>query len=73
MEKAFGIKKIKMKPFLEKNLVEILNPEARKGRLYRMTDAARRQLNVSGVHKKCRRDFKLMGWIVASLNKEWLC
>ena len=66
VEKALGIKKLKMKPFLEKKLIEILNPEARKGRLYRITDTAKSQLKVSVFDKKGGRNFKLIGWIVSS-------
>ena len=66
VEKALGMKKLKMKPFVEKNLIEILNPEARKGRLYRITDTAKSQFNVSVFDKKGRRNYKLIGWIIAS-------
>jgi predicted transcriptional regulator len=66
VEKALGIKKLKMKPFLENNLVEILNPAARKGRLYRITNTARRQLDVSGFDKQGGRNYELMGWIISS-------
>jgi len=66
VEKALGIQKIKMKPFLKKNLVEILNPEARKGRLYRLTNTARRQLDVSCFERKGGRNYELIGWIVSS-------
>jgi predicted transcriptional regulator len=66
VEKALGIQKIKMKPFLKKKLVEILNPAARKGRLYRITNTARRQLDVSGFDKKGGRNYELIGWIVSS-------
>ncbi len=55
-----------MKPFVEKKLIEILNPEARKGHLYRITDTAKSQLNVSVFNKKGGRNFKLIGWIVSS-------
>jgi hypothetical protein len=66
VEKALGIRKLKMKPFVEKKLIEILNPEARKGRLYIITDKAKSQLNVSVFDKKGGRNFKLIGWIVSS-------
>ena len=56
VEKALGITKLKMKPFVEKKLIEILNPEARKGRLYRITDTPKSQLSVSVFDKKGGRN-----------------
>jgi len=37
VEKGLGIKKLKLKSFIEGNFIKPLNPEARKGRLYTLT------------------------------------
>ena len=66
VEKALGIKKLKMKPLLDKKLVKILNPEARKGRLYIITNKSRGLLNLSDVKRERGKDWDLLGWLLAS-------
>lgn len=66
IEKELGIKKLKLKPFVEKHLLKCLNPGARKGRLYVLTNKARRLLKPTGSKKAGNKDWHLMGWIVAS-------
>jgi hypothetical protein len=65
VEQKLNIKKLKMKPFLENNIVKPLNPNARKGRLYQLTPKVQRLLNVC---KKSRYniDWQVPGWILAS-------
>ena len=41
VEKELGIKKLKLKPFLNKHLLKCLNPKARKGRFYILTNKAK--------------------------------
>jgi hypothetical protein len=41
-EKELELKKIKMKPLIEKKLVVLLNPKAKKGRLYVTTEKAKK-------------------------------
>lgn len=65
VEKELQIKKLKLKPFLDKKLLESLNPDARKGRFYILTSRARRLLKLSD-SKKDRKDWALIGWIMAS-------
>jgi hypothetical protein len=66
VEKELGIKKLKLKPFLEKHLLETLNPEARKGRFYILTSKARRLLKLPSSKKGNNKDWDLIGWIMAS-------
>lgn len=64
-EKELNIRKIKLGPFTQRGLLKILNPGARKGRFYILSDKARRLLKVP----KCRnmdRDWDLIGWLISS-------
>lgn len=65
-EEELGIKKLKLKPFLEKNLLESLNPEARKGRFYMLTGKARRLLKLPCSKKEGNKNWDLIGWIISS-------
>jgi len=66
VEKELGIKKINMKPFLEKKLLKLLNPSANKGRLYVLTNNTNQYLGLSEFKKICTTDWCLIGWILAS-------
>lgn len=66
VEKKLGIKKLKLKLFLEKNLLKSLNPGARKGRFYTLTNKARGLLKVSVPKKGISKDWNIIGWIRAS-------
>ena len=66
VEKELGITKLKLKPFLEKHLLECLNPEARKSRFYIMTNKARRLFKLTVSKKEGKKDWDLIGWIMAS-------
>jgi predicted transcriptional regulator len=66
VEKQLRIKKLKLKPFLEKNLLRSLNPETKKGRLYILTEKARKLLGLYGFKKEGDKNWNLIGWIIAS-------
>lgn len=66
VEKELGIKKLKLKPYLDRNLLKSLNPGARKGRFYILTGKARRLLKLSGSKKGINKDWHMIGWINAS-------
>jgi hypothetical protein len=66
VEKQLGLKKLKMKVFLEKRMLRSLNPEARKGRLYVLTTTARRLLELTSSDNKGQIDWDLVGWIISS-------
>lgn len=66
VEKALGIRKIKMKPYLEKGLIFPLNSSGRKGRLYTLTPKARKILSLEVKEIYREADWNLIGWIKAS-------
>ncbi len=66
VEKDLRINKLKIKPFLDKNLLESLNPKARKGRLYVLTNYARRLLKLYNLKTENHKNWDLIGWIIAS-------
>lgn len=66
VERELGIKKLKLKPFLEKRLLKSLNPEARKGRYYLLTNKAKRLLKLSLSRKDGDKAWDLIGWINSS-------
>ncbi|MBT4287583.1 MAG: hypothetical protein HOD92_09620 [Deltaproteobacteria bacterium] len=66
VEKELSTKKINMKPFLEKNLLKLLNPSAKKGRLYVLTNNTKKILRLSGCRKESTTEWDLIGWILAS-------
>ncbi|MFH1637399.1 MAG: hypothetical protein ABIB71_03170 [Candidatus Woesearchaeota archaeon] len=66
VEKELGIKKLKLRPFLNKSLLQCLNPEARKGRFYILTSKARMLLKTSGSRKDSDKNWGLIGWVMAS-------
>ncbi len=66
VEKEHGIKKLKLKPFLKKQLLIPLNPEARKGRFYTLTYYARKLLELPVTKKVTYTDWDTMGWVISS-------
>ena len=66
IETELRIKKFKAKPYIDKGLLKILNPEGRKGRLYTLTGKARRILGLSVGKKLNNRDWNLIGRVLAS-------
>jgi len=66
VEKELGIKKLKIKPFLEKGLLESLNPRARKGRLYRLSSKSRGLLKLPVSRNRGAQNWQLLGWVMAS-------
>lgn len=65
-EIQLSVKKLKLKPFLEKHLLRCLNPECRKGRFYILTDKAREYLKPNYHECDLNKDWELIGWIMAS-------
>jgi predicted transcriptional regulator len=66
VEAELQIKKLKIKPYIDKGLLKILNPKGRKGRLYLLTDKAKRILDFSVDKKIKNKDWDLIGRILAS-------
>ena len=66
IETELRTNKIKVKPYINKGFLKILNPEGRKGRLYTLTDKARKILGLSAGEKLKNRDWNLIGRVLAS-------
>jgi len=66
VEKELKIKKLKLKPLLEKGLLKILNPKARKGRLYALTAKARKLLGLTDIRAYNNKNFNLIGRVISS-------
>ena len=65
VEIELGIKKIKLAPYLRKKLIVCLNPCARKGRFYKLTNYAKRILKISNKNNQ-KMDWEIFGWILSS-------
>ena len=72
VEKELGIRKLKLKPFLEKRLLKCLNPGAKKGRFHILTNKARQLQNLSCSKKERNKDWDLIGWIMASPKQRFV-
>ena len=66
VEKELGIKKLKLKPFVDNDFLRILSPDAKKGRFYVLTDKARRLLELSDPITYSDKNWDLISWIMAS-------
>ena len=64
--KRLSLTKIKLKPYIEKGLLKPLNPEAKKGKLYVLTDKGRALLNLPKLPSTENLDWDLIGWVAAS-------
>ena len=74
IEKELGIKKLKVKSFLERNLIFCLNPDAKKGRLYTLTKEARTLLKLTDYNSASSDvDWDLIGWVLASPRQRLVC
>jgi len=65
-EKELSMRKLNLKPFLDKGLVRPLNPAVRKGRFYALTDEVRRWLKLLHSETNNEKDWELIGWVIAS-------
>ena len=64
--------KFNLKPYLKRGLIECLNPEGHKGKLYVLTNKARRLLKISTPAQKNKKDYDLIGWILASPQQRYV-
>jgi len=65
VEIELTLKKLKLRPFLDRSMLVCLNPEARKGRHYIITPKTKRLLKLA-YEKQDDKDWDLIGWIKAS-------
>lgn len=61
-----SVRKIKLKPFLDKHLLKCLNPECRKGRFYTLTETTRKALEPNCPECSLDKDWHIIGWVLAS-------
>lgn len=71
VERHLHIKKLKMQPFIDKGIIKSLNPIARKGRLYQLTNKGRKSLNLQ-INDESAKDWDLIGWILASPRQRYV-
>ena len=71
VERHLNIKKLKMQPFIDRGIIKSLNPLARKGRLYQLTNKARKYLNLPMSNKR-GKNWNLIGWILASPRQRYV-
>lgn len=62
----FNIKKIKLKPYIDNGLLNILNENSNKGRLYLLRKKGRKILNLPTTNQNYDLDWELIGWLMAS-------
>jgi hypothetical protein len=67
-----GIDKFNLKPYLKRSLIECLNPESTKGKLYVLTNKARKMFKISFPFQKTKKDYDLIGWILASPRQRYV-
>lgn len=66
VEKELGLRKLKLKTFIENRLLVSLNPEARKGRFYVLSDRTRKLLKIEDLIEAHCTNWELTGWVMAS-------
>ena len=70
--RELGIKKLRVKSLLEDKLIEPLNPDANKGRLYTLTGNACRLLDLPGYDKDTHVGWDIIGWTLASPRQRYV-
>ena len=72
VKNELGIDKFNLKPYLKRGIIECLNPEGHKGKLYVLTNKARRLLKISIPAQNNKKDYDLIGWIFASPRQRYV-
>lgn len=72
IEKKYGIKKLKLSPYISNGILRCLNPCSRKGRLYVLSEKARKSLSLSNFETDDQMDWDLFGWIIASPKQRFI-
>ena len=66
------VDKFNLKPYLKRGTIKCLNPEGHKGKLYVLTNKARKLLEISIPVQKIKKDYDLIGWISASPRQRYV-
>lgn len=61
-----SVKNLKLRPFLETDLLKCLNPDLKKGRFYTLTQRARDILKIECNTVDFDKDWEMIGWVIAS-------
>lgn len=72
VKNELNICKFNLKPYLKRGLIECLNPDGYKGKLYVVTNKAKRLLKLSNTTQKIKKDYGLIGWILASPKQRYV-
>lgn len=72
IEKKLSIKKLKTVPFLEAGLLKCLTPDTKKGRIYVLSENARKFFKLPDIQEKIRTGWGLVGWVAASPRQRWV-
>ena len=72
IKNELDVGKFNLKPYLKRGLIECLNPEGHKGKLYVLTNKARKLLKISTQTQKNKKDYDLIGWILASPRQRYV-
>lgn len=72
VKNELGIDKFNLRPYLKRGLIECLNPEGHKGKLYILTNKARRLLKMPISTSGNKKDYDLIGWILASPRQRYV-
>lgn len=67
-----NIRKFNLKPYLKRRLVKPLNPDGHKGKLYIVTERARKLLKIRANICLSKVDYDLIGWVLASPKQRYV-
>lgn len=66
VKRELGLNYLYLKPFLDKDFLVCLNPKIYNGRLYTLTEKAKKLLGIQIEEQNGQLDFQMLGWILAS-------
>lgn len=72
VKNELGVGKFNLKPYLKRGIIECLNPEGHKGKLYVLTNKGKRLLKISAPVRKDPKNYALIGWILASPKQRYV-
>ncbi|MDM8536021.1 hypothetical protein QUF70_04645 [Desulfobacterales bacterium HSG17] len=72
VKNELNIGKFNLKPYLKRGLIECLNPEGHKGRLYVLTTKAKKLFKLADLNQKNKKNYDLIGWILASPRQRYI-
>ena len=67
-----GINKPNLKPYLKRGLIKCLNPDGHKGKLYVMTNKAKKTFQIPISTNQNKNNYDLIGWVLASPKQRYV-